>query len=87
MSFSKKAQFLRHKKLHHKEEVSICKQYEAGKCVFGDRMCWFIHETENKNEEKNNTEDESLIKRLVDMVEKLTKRVIEIEDNRIIETE
>ena len=87
MSFSKKAQFLRHKKLHHKEEVSICKQYEPGKCVFGDWMCWFIHETENKNKEKNNSEDESLIKRLVDMVEKLTKRVIEIEDDRIIETE
>ena len=30
--------------------------------------------------------NESLIKRLVDMVEKLTKRVIEIEDNRRIET-
>ena len=44
-------------------------------------MCWFIHETENKNEEKNNSEDESLIKRLVDMVKKLTKRVILMEDN------
>ena len=44
-------------------------------------MCWFIHETENKNEEKNNTEDESLIKRLVDMVEKLNKQVILMEEN------
>ena len=48
---------------------------------------WFIHENESKNEEKDNTKDESLIKRLVDMVEKLTKRVIEIEDNVTIETE
>ena len=79
--FSKKADFLRHKKSHHKEKVSICKQYEAGKCVYGDKMCWFIHETESKNKEKDNTEDNSLIKRLVDMVEKLTKRVILMEDN------
>ena len=34
---------------------------------------------------KDNTEDNSLIKRLVNMVEKLTKR--ENGDNRIIETE
>ena len=85
--FSNKAEFLRHKKLHHKEEVSICRQFEAGKCVFGDRMCWFIHKTENKNDEKDNTEDESLIKRLGDMVEKLTKQVIEMEDNRRGENE
>ena len=50
-------------------------------------MCWFIHETENRNEEKNNTEDESLIKRLVDMVEKLTKRVILMVDNGRSENE
>ena len=58
---------------------------ETGNCVYGDQMCWFIHE--NKNEENDNTEDNSLSKRLVEMVEKLTKRVIEIEDGKRNENE
>ena len=40
-------------------------------------MCWFIHE--NKNEENDNNEDDSIIQGLV---EKLTKRVVEIEDHK-----
>ena len=43
-------------------------------------MFWFIHE--NKNEENDNTEDDSIIQRLVEMVEKLTKWVVEIEDHK-----
>ena len=63
----------------------MCKQNETGHCVYGDKMCWFIHE--NKIEENDNTEDNSLLKRLVEMVEKLTKRVIEIEDGKRNENE
>ena len=64
----------------------MCKQNETGNCVYGDKMCWFIHE--NKNEEKgNNTDDDSLMRRLVEMVEKITKQLIEIKDSKRNENE
>ena len=69
------------------EENKINTDKIKSKCVYGDKMCWFSHETESENEEKDNTKDDSLIKRLVDMIEKLTNRIIEIEDDRTIATE
>ena len=66
-------------KSNHIELVSTCRNYVQGKCEY-DMACWFVHgptDRMNTNEgnEKLIGEDRILLKRLVEMVEKLTKRV------------
>ena len=34
----------RHRKQKHSHQVSKCKHENHGKCKFGSRYCWFIHE-------------------------------------------
>ena len=73
-TFSKKSQFMQHRKLHHAEMVKICKNDE---CIY-KKDCWFRHEHEEmeiNNKEKN----ENITERLVNLVEKLNKRVITLE--------
>ena len=72
-------------KFNHSELVSTCKNYVQGTCEYDD-ACWFVHgpgDIKSANEENENLigEDRLLLKKLVEMVEKLTKRVIEIETN------
>ena len=66
--------------------VTSCKRYVKGNCMYDDHTCWFIHhKTENMNKndgsERKDDEDRIIIKRLIDMVEKLTKRIVELEKN------
>ena len=80
--FQNKKELMKHNKEKHLETLSSCWNFEAGSCDFEDN-CWFKHdkiEVDKENENLNN-EDRLLLKRLVEMVEKLTKRVIEIETN------
>ena len=80
--FQNKKDLMKHNKEKHLETLSSCWNFEAGSCEFEDN-CWFKHdkiEVDKENENLNN-EDRLLLKRLVEMVEKLTKRVIEIETN------
>jgi hypothetical protein len=40
-----------HKKKEHREKVSICWNYSAGKCELGDSVCWFLHTNTYKSSE------------------------------------
>ena len=42
---------MQHKKAFHKEKVNVCWNFSAGKCDFGDELCWFIH-CENSEEKR-----------------------------------
>ena len=59
-----------------------CRKYKEGACSYGEK-CWFIHENiqniENENQNENEYNDENM-KRLFDIVEKFTARVLNIED-------
>ena len=37
-----------HKKSHHNEKVSVCSNFSAGFCAFGDKLCWFSHDSQNE---------------------------------------
>ena len=57
--FRTKGELLTHRKKHHPEVVSTCKNILNGQCRYGDEKCWFIHnlgnkENNNENEERNN---------------------------------
>ena len=37
-----------HKKSHHNEKLSVCSNFSAGFCAFGDKLCWFSHDSQNE---------------------------------------
>ena len=58
-----------------------------GECKYSEDKCWFKHqsiskENTNKTEtiEKNTNEEIIVLKKLLDMVEKITERVLIIEN-------
>ena len=82
--FKTKAELSKHMKSNHIELVSTCRNYVQGKCEY-DKACWFVHDptdriiNTNEENEKLIGDDRILLKRLVEMVEKLNKRVVDIE--------
>ena len=74
--------YKKHMKFEHTEKVENCRKYKGGACSYGEN-CWFIHENvqiiENNKKNENENNDENM-KRLFDIVEKFTARVINIED-------
>ena len=65
-------------KLEHPEKVQNCRKYKEGTCSYEEK-CWFIHENIQNIENNKQNNDENM-KRLFDIVEKFTARVIDIED-------
>ena len=41
--FANLANMMKHKKMKHREKVSICKNYNDIGCPFEDQKCWFLH--------------------------------------------
>ena len=84
--FKRKSEYFKHKKMNHIETVKSCRGYIEGSCNYDDQNCWFRHFPTiilNKNEENENSvhkdNDRKVLKRLIDKVEKLTKRIVEME--------
>ena len=70
-------QFMKHKKYEHIENVKMCKFYKEGNCSYLEN-CLFIHENLNKKENENN---DKMIQKLFDVVEKFTEKIITVEKN------
>ena len=88
LDFNCRPDYQKHRKHKHIEMVSNCKHEIKGECVYGEDKCWFKHQSKskvncNKTETIENMENEDriILKKLFDMVEKITKRVVEIEKN------
>ena len=75
-TFERMAFFMTHKKLEHTESVKLCKKNVEGNCPYS-KNCWFIHEHLNKKENENQNKT---IKKLFDIVEKYTSKVINFEE-------
>ena len=45
--FDEIGELMHHKKDDHIDKVSICWQFAAGNCSFGNEKCWFLHEAES----------------------------------------
>ena len=83
-SFNSTTLFMKHMKAEHHEKVKDCKKYNEGKCSFYEN-CWFKHEVldkeENqKDEEVNNENNVEMMKKLLEIVEKYTKRIVDVEE-------
>ena len=46
-TFEQKNDLMMHKKEKHEEKVSACWKDTLGTCDFGDKNCWFIHNSKN----------------------------------------
>ena len=48
-TFETKDEVMKHRKKAHKEKVKQCIYFSAGKCHYGDELCWFNHSKSNQN--------------------------------------
>ena len=76
--------FMRHRKCAHYHLVPQCFNMSQGKCIFGDEQCWFKHERNEQDHNNENIKDieenQTVTQKMLDMMEKFTKRLMEIED-------
>ena len=82
--FKTKSDFMSHRKTAHAKKIPICKNSMNGFCQFGRKHCWFNHdETEtlngNRNIEHVNDQNQEMIAKIFDMVEKFTQRIVHLE--------
>ena len=90
--FKIKSVYMNHRKAKHSESMPICKYEITGSCQYGFQNCWFNHnkaqidENESINEninEKNfmkNNQNNEIMQKLVEMVEKYTQRIVQLEN-------
>ena len=90
--FKIKSVFMYHRKTEHSETVPICKHEITGSCQYGFQNCWFNHnkaqidENESINENINennfmkNNQNNEIMQKLVEMVEKYTQRIVQLEN-------
>ena len=93
--FGNQSEFLKHRKTKHNDHVPTCKKFKNGECIYGNEKCWYNHKTEQihndkekdiENEDntnimnKNEIENKEVIQRIMQMMETLTERIINIEN-------
>ena len=72
--FSSQSDFHCHQKEQHRQFIPKCKNFET--CIYGKATCWFKHENnKSRNEDENITNNESMIQKLIQMMEKITERM------------
>ena len=71
---------MKHRKIEHTKNVSICIKSETDSCHFGREKCWFIHKTDKSDMEEINEESPEIITRIFDMMEKFSERFEFIEN-------
>ena len=82
--FTTLSDFHTHKKQKHKQSVQICRNSNNGKCRYGVQFCWFNYEISNEEVNSNEriNDKQEVLEKLFGMVEKVTERVINIENDR-----
>ena len=81
--------FLKHRKLQHRNSVPLCKNQGNGKCSFGKNNCWFVHKNLESETEKSDEiikEPDEVTEKLFKKLEKMTERIMKIENSNKMET-
>ena len=80
-SFQTKSEFMEHRKLEHPQKIAACKKEMDSSCRFGNDKCWYAHKNSLQSKQTENlNEDPNLINRLFTMMEKVTERIENIEN-------
>ena len=56
--FEHRSQLMKHKKENHLERISKCREFLQGNCNLDEDSCWFGHNTEQKENEKMETDED-----------------------------
>ena len=79
---------MQHRKKEHVRAIPHCNNASSGKCLFGAENCWFQHsEIDKRNEHENNEKtngnlyNDEIIRKIFDMMENFTQRIVDIENN------
>jgi hypothetical protein len=85
-TFQIRANLMKHQKIDHEDTVNTCNHALKGTCHFGSENCWFRHEeqviTNGDKKNMNNVENnQEVIEKIFDMMEKFTDRIVHIENN------
>ena len=64
--------------MKHEENVPLCRNFKNGECKFGKEKCWFNHKNEDIFK-KNEHEDNNVIQRILNMMEKMSERIVHME--------
>ena len=56
-NFNLRSDLMSHKKTKHPDKVSKCKLFSQGNCTSDENSCWFVHQTEQKEDEAMDTRD------------------------------
>ena len=78
-TFNFKPDFMKHRKTEHPNNISFCKTYNNGTCNFGSEKCWYKH-VEKQTEVEEIDDNNEMITRLFDMMEKFAERFELIEN-------
>ena len=83
--FKCKAEVLKHSKHKHSMEVMKCRNEKDGKCTFGSKKCWFIHDDHEdvRKHEPDNGEQSNAIQKVFGKLETMTERIINIEKHNL----
>ena len=76
--FRCKSELKKHKKQKHGHFVQLCRNEENEKCIYGSGGCWFRHE--NSEGGKSITEQNEVIQKVFGMLEKMTERILHLEN-------
>ena len=83
LTFNSRPEYLKHRKLVHIDLVPECKNIREGACPYGDTKCWFKHNLEKYHTKEQNVgeniEYNEVVKKLFDIVEKVTERLTKLE--------
>ena len=82
-TFNIKKDFMKHKKLEHRENVQFCKNELTSSCPYSNQVCWFVHSINNDDKQHasiENNKTETMIQKLTDMIEKYSERVRKLEE-------
>ena len=82
--FKRRAEFMKHRKINHRTNVSLCRDKMHGSCRYSGETCWFLHDSEKvMPEEENNDKqinyNQEVFDKLFVMIEKITERIVLME--------
>ena len=86
--FNLLSEFLKHRKINHENTVPACKKLKSGKCPYGSEKCFFKHKKDETVKEQDNEindkfENNEVVQKIFKMMETMTKRITDIEKNKI----
>ena len=73
---------MKHRKKEHRPSVPKCRNSINGTCKYGSIFCWFTHDDLDTNDnDRFMDEKNEVIQKLIEMMERMTERIVKIEEN------